>query len=155
MKVDGWLGRNHLLGTAGDAMNALRMAAGNNLRIHIGDYCLWSGPSAPLLPWLSIIAAVSGTALYLPHLCQLAAQDVDGVPFRSGQILQLYMIEQHLKHISNPPELPAVTSNLVENPVLDVWAWRLPKIDVEKPKLHSLLIECPREDVLPEVLWGE
>ena len=33
MKADGRLGRNHLLGTAGDAMNALLVAAGHNLRL--------------------------------------------------------------------------------------------------------------------------
>jgi IS5 family transposase len=33
MKQDGRLGRNHLLGAAGDAMNALLVAAGHNLRL--------------------------------------------------------------------------------------------------------------------------
>jgi len=33
MKADGRLGRNHLLGAAGDAMNALLVAAGHNLRL--------------------------------------------------------------------------------------------------------------------------
>jgi transposase, IS5 family len=33
MKADGRLGRNYLLGTAGDAMNALLVAAGHNLRL--------------------------------------------------------------------------------------------------------------------------
>ena len=33
MKADGRLGRNHLLGVAGDAMNALLVAAGHNLRL--------------------------------------------------------------------------------------------------------------------------
>ena len=33
MKQDGRLGRNHLLGVAGDAMNALLVAAGHNLRL--------------------------------------------------------------------------------------------------------------------------
>jgi IS5 family transposase len=33
MKADGRLGRNHLLGSAGDAMNALLVAAGHNLRL--------------------------------------------------------------------------------------------------------------------------
>ena len=33
MKEDGRLGRNHLLGIAGDAMNALLVAAGHNLRL--------------------------------------------------------------------------------------------------------------------------
>ena len=33
MKEDGRLGRNHLLGAAGDAMNALLVAAGHNLRL--------------------------------------------------------------------------------------------------------------------------
>jgi IS5 family transposase len=33
MKEDGRLGRNHLLGVAGDAMNALLVAAGHNLRL--------------------------------------------------------------------------------------------------------------------------
>jgi hypothetical protein len=103
---------------------------------------------------MSVIATVSGTTLYLPHLCQLASQDVDGVPFRSGQFLQLYMVEQHFKHISNPPELPAVAPNLVENALLDVRARCLPKVDGENPKLHPLLIELPGEDVLPEVLWA-
>jgi len=64
------------------------------------------------------------------------------------------MVEQYLKYVSNPSELPAVTSNLIENPVLDGWARCLPKVDVEKPKLHALLIERPGEDVLPEVLWS-
>lgn len=32
MKTDGWLGRNHLLGKAGDAINALLCGAGQNLR---------------------------------------------------------------------------------------------------------------------------
>ena len=33
MKADGRLGRNHLLGAAGDAINALLVAAGHNLRL--------------------------------------------------------------------------------------------------------------------------
>jgi len=33
MKADGRLGRNHLLGSAGDAINALLVAAGHNLRL--------------------------------------------------------------------------------------------------------------------------
>jgi IS5 family transposase len=33
MKADGRLGRNHRLGAAGDAMNALLVAAGHNLRL--------------------------------------------------------------------------------------------------------------------------
>uniref|UniRef100_UPI001E3F691F transposase n=1 Tax=Microvirga roseola TaxID=2883126 RepID=UPI001E3F691F len=33
MKADGRLGRNHLLGSAGDAMDALLVAAGHNLRL--------------------------------------------------------------------------------------------------------------------------
>jgi IS5 family transposase len=33
MKADGRLGRNHLLGAASDAMNALLVAAGHNLRL--------------------------------------------------------------------------------------------------------------------------
>jgi IS5 family transposase len=33
MKEDGRLGRNHLLGIASDAMNALLVAAGHNLRL--------------------------------------------------------------------------------------------------------------------------
>jgi IS5 family transposase len=33
MKTDGWLGRNHLLGKIGDAMNALLCGAGQNLRM--------------------------------------------------------------------------------------------------------------------------
>jgi IS5 family transposase len=33
MNTDGRLGRNHLLGTAGDAINALLVAAGHNLRL--------------------------------------------------------------------------------------------------------------------------
>ena len=33
MKADGRLGRNYLLGAAGDAMNALLVAAGHNLRL--------------------------------------------------------------------------------------------------------------------------
>jgi IS5 family transposase len=33
MKADGRLGRNHLLGVAGDAMNAVLVAAGHNLRL--------------------------------------------------------------------------------------------------------------------------
>jgi transposase, IS5 family len=33
MKEDGRLGRNHLLGAVGDAMNALLVAAGQNLRL--------------------------------------------------------------------------------------------------------------------------
>ncbi|NBJ13579.1 hypothetical protein GR304_22145 [Microvirga sp. SYSU G3D207] len=33
MKQDGRLGRNHLLGAAGDAINALLVAAGHNLRL--------------------------------------------------------------------------------------------------------------------------
>ncbi len=33
MKNDGRLGRNYLLGTAGDAVNALLAAAGHNLRL--------------------------------------------------------------------------------------------------------------------------
>ena len=33
MKADGRLGRNYLLGVAGDAMNALLVAAGHNLRL--------------------------------------------------------------------------------------------------------------------------
>jgi len=33
MKADGRLGRNHLLGAAGDAINALLAAAGHNLRL--------------------------------------------------------------------------------------------------------------------------
>src|SRR5215212_618473 len=33
MKADGRLSRNHLLGAAGDAMNALLVAAGHNLRL--------------------------------------------------------------------------------------------------------------------------
>ena len=33
MKADGRLGRNYLLGAAGDAINALLVAAGHNLRL--------------------------------------------------------------------------------------------------------------------------
>jgi IS5 family transposase len=33
MKADGRLGRNHLLGAAGEAINALLVAAGHNLRL--------------------------------------------------------------------------------------------------------------------------
>jgi IS5 family transposase len=33
MKADGRLGRNHLLGAAGDVINALLVAAGHNLRL--------------------------------------------------------------------------------------------------------------------------
>jgi IS5 family transposase len=33
MKADGRLGRNHLLGVTGDAINALLVAAGHNLRL--------------------------------------------------------------------------------------------------------------------------
>jgi transposase, IS5 family len=33
IKADGRLGRNHLLGVAGDAMNALLVATGHNLRL--------------------------------------------------------------------------------------------------------------------------
>jgi IS5 family transposase len=53
MKADGRLGRNHLLGGAGDAMNALLVAAGHNLRL--------------ILTWLRlfvawIIAALMGSS---------------------------------------------------------------------------------------------
>jgi hypothetical protein len=53
------------------------------------------------------------------------------------------------------PSCRPLASNLVENALLDVRAWCLPKVDVENPKLHPLLIELPGEDVLPEVLWGQ
>ena len=43
MKQDGRLGRNHLLGAAGDAMNALLVGAGHNLRL--------------ILKWLSLCVA--------------------------------------------------------------------------------------------------
>jgi IS5 family transposase len=43
MKADGRLGRNHLLGAAGDAMNALLVAAGHNLRL--------------ILNWLRLVVA--------------------------------------------------------------------------------------------------
>ncbi|KLK89901.1 hypothetical protein AA309_28775 [Microvirga vignae] len=44
MKADGRLGRNHLLGSAGDAMNALLVAAGHNLRLILNQAqacCCW------------------------------------------------------------------------------------------------------------------
>jgi IS5 family transposase len=43
MKQDGRLGRNHLLGVAGDAMDALLVAAGHNLRL--------------ILNWLRLLVA--------------------------------------------------------------------------------------------------
>ena len=43
MKEDGRLGRNHLLGATGDAINALLVAAGHNLRL--------------ILNWLSLFVA--------------------------------------------------------------------------------------------------
>jgi IS5 family transposase len=43
MKEDGRLGRNHLLGAAGDAMNALLVAAGHKLRL--------------ILNWLTLFVA--------------------------------------------------------------------------------------------------
>ena len=43
VKADGRLGRNHLLGAAGDAINALLVAAGHNLRL--------------ILNWLRLIIA--------------------------------------------------------------------------------------------------
>ena len=53
MKADGRLGRNHLLGVAGDAMNALLVAAGHNLRLILNWLRL-------LVAWL--MAAVLGSA---------------------------------------------------------------------------------------------
>jgi IS5 family transposase len=41
MKADGRLGRNHLLGTAGDAINALLVAAGHNLRLILNWFRLF------------------------------------------------------------------------------------------------------------------
>lgn len=49
MKEDGRLGRNHLLGTAGDAMNALLVGAGHNLRL--------------ILNWLRLFVACMIAAL--------------------------------------------------------------------------------------------
>jgi IS5 family transposase len=46
MKEDGRLGRNHLLVAAGDAMNALLVAAGHNLRLILNWLrFLWPGAS--------------------------------------------------------------------------------------------------------------
>jgi len=56
MKADGRLGRNYLLGAAGDAMNALLVGAGHNLRLILNWlrlYVLWllaalvSSPAQP------------------------------------------------------------------------------------------------------------
>src|SRR5918911_5160816 len=44
MKADGRLGRNYLLGSAGDAINALLVAAGHNLRLilaHLRRLFVW------------------------------------------------------------------------------------------------------------------
>jgi hypothetical protein len=49
MKADGRLGRNHLLGAAGDAMNALMVAAGHNLRLILNWLRLFVG-TRPLSP---------------------------------------------------------------------------------------------------------
>jgi IS5 family transposase len=56
MKADGWLGRNHLLGAASDAMNALLVAAGHNLRLILN----WL---RPFMAWL--IAALLGSSAQL------------------------------------------------------------------------------------------
>jgi IS5 family transposase len=46
MKEDGHLGRNHLLISVGDAMNALLVAAGHNLRLILNWLrFLWPGAS--------------------------------------------------------------------------------------------------------------
>jgi transposase, IS5 family len=54
MKEDGRLGRNHLLGAAGDAMNALLVAAGHNLRLILNWLRLF-------IAWL-IAALISSSA---------------------------------------------------------------------------------------------
>ncbi|WP_425294311.1 hypothetical protein [Microvirga tunisiensis] len=52
MKADGELGRNHLLGVASDAMNALLVAAGHNLRLILNRL-------KPFVAWL--MAALMGS----------------------------------------------------------------------------------------------
>jgi IS5 family transposase len=56
MKADGRLGRNHLLGAAGDAMNALLVAAGHNLRLILNWLRLF-------MAWL--VAALMGSSAQL------------------------------------------------------------------------------------------
>ncbi len=59
MKADGRLGRDHLLGTAGDAMNTLLVAAGHNLRLILNRLRLFV---AYLMAALSISFAQSDPA---------------------------------------------------------------------------------------------
>jgi IS5 family transposase len=63
MKADGRLGRNYLLGAAGDAMNALLVAAGHNLRL--------------ILNWLRLFVAWLIAAL----LGSSAQSDTDHEPW--------------------------------------------------------------------------
>jgi IS5 family transposase len=62
MKADGRLGRNHLLGAAGDAINALLVAAGHNLRLILNRLRLF-------IAWL--MAALMGPAAQ-PDTSQVA-----------------------------------------------------------------------------------
>lgn len=65
MKTDGRLDRNFLLGHAGDAINALLVAAGHNLRLILAVLALWL---AWLLQSLLPTTAKSDTATRLPRL---------------------------------------------------------------------------------------
>ena len=60
MKADGRLGRNHLLGAAGDAINALLVAAGHNLRLVLNWLRLF-------VVWLMAALLSSSTQSDTPH----------------------------------------------------------------------------------------
>jgi IS5 family transposase len=63
MKSDGRLDRNFLLGHAGDAINALLVAAAHNLRLILAVLALWR---ALMLAALNITTAKSETSEHLP-----------------------------------------------------------------------------------------
>jgi transposase, IS5 family len=62
MKTDGRLDRNYLLGTAGDAINALLAAAGHNLRLILAHLSFYFACVLAIL-----IANPTGSALHKPH----------------------------------------------------------------------------------------
>jgi hypothetical protein len=84
MKVDGRLGRNHLLGAAGDAMNALLVAAGHNLADPELDQALCG------LAYGSSDQLISATGYFSSHLKSNASP----VPTHYSGPTRLELLEQ-------------------------------------------------------------
>jgi hypothetical protein len=98
---------------------------------------------------LSDLLCSFGALFHLADFGKLPAKNVERIPLGRAELAEIDVLEDDLERVADMTELAPVTPDLVEDGLLRLRVRTLAEIDIDEPKLCTLLIECPGIDRLP------